>query len=340
MKTKYGFFLMKTISNNNTNTQQMTTTPNSHIQTPFSRILITGGMGFFGSNAAARFLQHRITPILSSSAPEHYPEQQRSAIAHINILDRASIETCLRQHLPDAILHAAAFSAPLACEKEPDTAYSVNVVGTQNVMALAADYGIPFVFTSTDLVFNGEKNVLRDGYYSEADEPDAHIVYGKTKIVAERSIQDQSFGRWIILRTALMFGRRVAWANGFPQFAVDLLKSGKPTTLFTDQFRTPAYIPDIAEVIVHLLRAQRFGEIYHCGGIERINRTDFVQRYCTVAGVETSGIIACTMDDVPNYTTRVRDVSLNSEKLRHSLAQFSWQMTPYEKAFQEMLAED
>lgn len=330
---------MKTISNNNTNTQQMTTTPNSHNQAPISRILITGGMGFFGSNAAACFRQHRITPILSSSAPERYPEPQRSTLAHIDILDRASIAMCLRQYAPDAILHAAAFSAPLACEKEPDAAYAVNVVGTQNIMALAAEYSIPLVFTSTDLVFNGEKDVLRDGYYSETAEPNAHIVYGKTKIAAERSIQEQSFGKWIILRTSLMFGRRVAWANGFPQFAVDLLKSGKPVTLFTDQFRTPAYIPDIAEVIVHLLRSGRFGEIYHCGGNERIDRLSFVQRYCAVAGVDAGGIIACTMDDVPNYTTRVRDVSLDSEKLRRSLTQFSWQMTPYEKAFQEMLEE-
>ncbi len=256
---------------------------------------------------------------------------------YLNILDRISIEACLRQYAPTVILHAAAFSAPLACEKDPALAHEVNVVGTQNMIALAAEFDIPFVFISTDLVFNGEKDVLQSGFYTEADTPDADIVYGKTKIAAERCIQEQVFGKWIILRSALMFGRRVEWANGFPQFAVDLLKSGKPTTLFTDQFRTPAYIPDIAEAMICLLRDGRFGEVYHCGGAERIDRVSFVQRYCAVASVDISNINACIMDDVPNYTTKVRDVSLSNEKLLRNTTYISWQVTPFETAFREML---
>jgi dTDP-4-dehydrorhamnose reductase len=315
----------------------MNTEHSSHKQAPYERILITGGMGFFGWNAANHFRRRGLTPIVSSSSPTRYPAEAGETSVYMNILDRVSIEACLRHYAPTLILHAAAFSAPLACEKDPALAHEVNVIGTQNMIAMASEFDIPLVFTSTDLVFNGEKDVLRSGFYTEADTPDASIVYGKTKIAAERCIQEQSFGKWIILRSALMFGQRVEWANGFPQFAVDLLKSGKPTTLFTDQFRTPAYIPDITEAIICLLRAGRFGEIYHCGGAERIDRVSFVQRYCAVASVETTTIIACTMDDVPDYTTKVLDVSLSNEKLLHSTAHISWQVTPFETAFREML---
>lgn len=315
----------------------MNTEHNSHKQALSARILITGGMGFFGWNAANHFRRQGLTPIVSSSSPTRYLTGAEETPVFMNILDRVSIEACLRQHTPTVILHAAAFSAPLACEKDPVLAHEVNVVGTQNMTAMAAEFDIPLVFISTDLVFNGKKDVLQNGFYTEADPPDAEIVYGKTKIAAERYIQEQAFGKWIILRSALMFGQRVEWANGFPQFAVDLLKSGKPATLFTDQFRTPAYIPDIAEAIICLLRAERFGEIYHCGGAERIDRLSFVQRYCAVAGVDISSIIACIMDDVPNYTTKVRDVSLSNEKLLRSTAHISWQATPFETAFHEML---
>jgi dTDP-4-dehydrorhamnose reductase len=294
-------------------------------------------MGFFGWNAANHFRRRGLTPIVSSSSPTRYSAVVGETPVYMNILDRVSIEACLRQYAPTVILHEAAFSAPLACEKDPALAHEVNVVGTQNMIAMASEFDIPLVFTSTDLVFNGEKDVLRSGFYTEADTPDAEIVYGKTKIAAEHCIQEQAFGKWIILRSALMFGRRVEWANGFPQFAVDLLKSGKPTTLFTDQFRTPTYIPDIAEAIICLLRAGRFGEIYHCGGAERIDRVSFVQRYCAVGDVDISNIIACTMNDVPNYTTKVRDVSLSNEKLLRSTAHISWQVTPFETAFREML---
>ena len=310
----------------------MTETPRK----AFSRILITGGMGFFGWNAARHLHERGIATISTSSEPNRYVTSAQQPPAYMNVLDKASIEACFADYLPDAVIHAAAFSAPLACEKDPDTAYSINVVGTQNVVDVAAMHQIPMVHISTDLVFNGEKNVLEDGFYTESDALNATIVYGKTKIEAERFLQEQSFGKWIILRSALMFGRGVAWANGFPQFAVDALKSGKQPTLFTDQFRTPAYIPDIVDAILLLLETENYGNIYHCGGLERIDRVSFVKRYAAVSGLDTSGIITCTMDDIPAYTTRVRDVSLSTAKLQAALAP-KWQALPLEAAFGQML---
>ncbi len=315
--------------------ENMTTAPSN----AFSRILITGGMGFFGWNAALHLHKRGITTISTSSAPQSYPASAQQQPAQLNVLDKASIEACFADYLPDAVIHAAAFSAPLACEKDPDTAYSINVLGTQNVAAVAVAHQIPMVYLSTDLVFNGEKNVLEDGFYTESDALNATIIYGKTKIEAERFLQEQSFGKWIILRSALMFGRGVAWANGFPQFALDALKSGKQPTLFTDQFRTPAYIPDIVDAILLLLETKNYGNIYHCGGAERIDRVSFVQRYAAVSGLDTSGIVACTMDDIPAYTTRVRDVSLSTAKLQAALAP-KWQALHLEAAFGQMLRDE
>lgn len=304
------------------------------------KVLITGGMGFFGWNASEYLTERGIDVSLTSSSPHHYPESIQNRMTPLQVLDQFSIEKAFEVTKPDVIVHAAAISAPMLCEQEPEKAAAVNITGTQNVLNVASVLDIPLVFLSTDLVFNGDRNTLENGFYTEQDEPDARIVYGKTKMMAERVLLERQYAnaqyeRWVILRTALMFGRGVAWANGFPQFAVNLLKSGKTTTLFSDQFRTPAYIPDITEALLQLCERGKFGEIYHCGGSERIDRVSFVEQYCAVAGIDTSGIIACRMEDVPAYTTRVRDVSLDSTKLYNAL-EGKWNATPLQEALQKI----
>jgi dTDP-4-dehydrorhamnose reductase len=311
-----------------------------------ARVLITGAMGFFGWNAVQRLRQQGVEVILTSSFPGRYAPEYAPKSLDVLRLDSARhcIESCLaecEERSPiDAIIHAAAFSAPLACEKDPITAYNVNVIGTQNVAAAAATFDIPMIFLSTDLVFSGDKDTQTNGeYYAESEAPDARIVYGKSKIAAERMICEQSFGKWTILRSALMFDRKAPFAQGFPHFAVEALKAGAPATLFTDQFRTPAYIADIADAIVMIVERALFGEIFHCGGAERLNRVDFVRRYCALAGINDDGIIACQMSDVPDYTTRARDVSLTSRKLWNALGA-EYRPTPLEEAFSQMLCLD
>jgi dTDP-4-dehydrorhamnose reductase len=115
------------------------------------------------------------------------------------------------------------------------------------------------------------------------------------------------------------------------------------------------YIPDIARAICRFVenivennlfcgkvrgkhqgaveKTKYFGQIFHCGGAERLNRVEFVERCCAVLGVETAKMLAKRMEDVPNYTTRVGDVSLDSTTLKSAL---HWEQTPLEKAFMEM----
>jgi dTDP-4-dehydrorhamnose reductase len=327
-------------------------------------ILITGGSGFFGTNAAQTLRSEGYRVVCTSSEPHKYAAfgLHQQSLVEMNIL-HTSVLAVVEKVQPHLIIHAAAFSAPLACEQNPDHTFAVNVGGTQNILQAAQMLDVPVVFTSTDLVFNGDRDTAQSGFYTESDTPDARIVYGKSKIAAERVFQESASTKWTILRTSLMFGGRVEWANGFPQFAIDLLKTGKPATLFSDQYRTPAYIPDIAHVILRLVEnsvesgklgakvsgkinmirgkagenggkaTSAFGEIYHCGGRERIDRVSFIERCCAVFGVETAQILAKRMDEVPSYTTRVHDVSLDSTKLCCAI---EWTQTPLEMAFAEM----
>jgi dTDP-4-dehydrorhamnose reductase len=293
-------------------------------------ILITGGSGFFGWNALRYFQQRGDTVIAGAPQPERYGDYfDVVPFQRLDVLDQQEVVEMVMQCKPDYIIHAAAYSTPSACERNPVRAQEINVMGTGNVFGAAAAMRIPLVFLSTDLVFDGDR-----GGYRESDETRPLTTYGRSKLQAERTLQGQSmFNRWAILRSSLMFGNGAEWTNAFPQFAENALCKGETVQLFVDQFRTPVFVDDVVRAIDTIVEHELFGEVFHCGGPERLNRVEFMRRYCSFMDIPQDGIREVTMDDVPDYPTRVRDVSLNSEKLRRATF---WEPLAMEDAFEEM----
>lgn len=293
-------------------------------------ILITGGSGFFGWNALRYFRQRGYVVIAGAPQPERYREYFDIMPFHrIDVLNQHEVVEAVMQFKPDYIIHAAAYATPSACERNPVRAQEINVVGTGNVFGAAAAMRVPFVSLSTDLVFDGEK-----GGYRETDEPRPVTTYGRTKLQAEQTLRTQSmFEQWAIVRSSLMFGNGAAWTNGFPQFAENVLRDGGNVRLFLDQYRTPVFVDDVARAIDRIVERELFGEVFHCGGPERLNRVEFVRRYCSFMDIPQDGIIEVTMDEVPEYTTRVHDVSLHTDKLRRMAF---WEPLPMEEAFEEI----
>src|SRR5438046_2670669 len=82
--------------------------------------------------------------------------------AELDLTDVAAVRERFQQDRPQVVIHCAALSKSTACEKEPALARKLNVDVTEYLAKLAED--IPFVFFSTDLVFDGKK-----GRYVERD---------------------------------------------------------------------------------------------------------------------------------------------------------------------------
>src|SRR6185503_10854840 len=96
------------------------------------------------------------------------------------------------------VIHCAALSKTLACERNPAVARLNNVEVTRVLTELAAD--IPLLFFSTDMVFDGSK-----GNYTEADAPNPLTVYAETKFAAERIALANP--KHTVIRTSLNAGR-------------------------------------------------------------------------------------------------------------------------------------
>ncbi len=263
------------------------------------KLLVTGATGFLGWN-------------LSRTAQGQWDvygiaRRNRRQIEGVNLRRTdltylSEIKKNLQEIRPDAVIHAAAESKPNFCQLNPEQSRRINVEATVNLASLCADLGIPFVFISSDLVFDGLKPPYKE------DDPVCPVsIYGEQKAEAERAVLNR-YPRALVCRTALMFGDAAPGAASFIQPMIEEMKNGRDIFLFTDEHRTPVSAADAARGI--LLGLYKTKGILHIGGLERISRFDFGKLLRDVLGIHSARLSPCTQKSIKMPAPRPSDVSL------------------------------
>ncbi|MBA5723737.1 dTDP-4-dehydrorhamnose reductase [Candidatus Liberibacter sp.] len=147
---------------------------------------------------------------------------------------------------PDVIVNPAAYTAVEKSENDPERVFAINATGAGVVAAAAAEIGIPYIYVSTDYVFDGSACVpVRE----DADTAPLN-VYGKSKLAGERNVISFT-NNYVILRTAWvysMIGRN---------FLCSILEAAKvrhELDVVCDQFGTPTSAFQIAISILKIAR--------------------------------------------------------------------------------------
>lgn len=119
-------------------------------------LLITGGTGSFGNAVMRRFLDTRIKEIRIFSRDEKKQDDMRKRYKNDklrfyigDVRDLASVKNAM--YGVDYIFHAAALKQVPSCEFFPLEAVKTNIIGTDNVLTAAIEYGVKKVIClSTD----------------------------------------------------------------------------------------------------------------------------------------------------------------------------------------------
>ncbi|MCH7792750.1 MAG: SDR family oxidoreductase [Planctomycetes bacterium] len=277
-------------------------------------LLITGVSGMLGwtfsLEAAERF-------DVVGTFCSHPVEMGHGKILALDICDADAVRATLEDVAPDVVVHLAAISNTNACERVPALSRRVNLEASLTLAELCARREIPLVFSSSDLVFAGDKPP-----YAEDDEPQPSNVYGMHKAGAERGIRDVHESA-AICRLPLLFGppspAYPASRGSFMQGWLETLRRGEPLNLFVDEFRTPVSARDASQgllLIVDELLARRQVATMHLGGPERLSRYDFGLLMCDAFTLPRDLINPCAQVDVHMDAARPKDVSLSSERAR------------------------
>jgi dTDP-4-dehydrorhamnose reductase len=203
------------------------------------RVLITGAGGQLGHDLLAAFADHDVVGL---------PR------AELDVTDEAAVVAAVRDHAPDLVVHAAAFTKVDACESDPDTAWRVNAVGSWWVARACALAGAAMVYVSSDYVFDGTAGRP----YTEFDRVNPLSVYGRTKEAGEQLVR-ATLARHYVVRTSWVLGLH---GGNFVKTMLRLGRERGAVSVVDDQTGSPTFAFDLAPAIRRLAVSGRHGT-YH-----------------------------------------------------------------------------
>ncbi|RJQ33021.1 MAG: dTDP-4-dehydrorhamnose reductase [Actinobacteria bacterium] len=279
------------------------------------RILVTGSAGQLG----LEFLE------LLKEDEVYACDLEGTAASHIlDITDLRAVNQAFDEAKPDIVLHPAAYTDVDGCQQNPDLAYKVNAVGTQNIALACQAQNIPCLYVSTDYVFDGQAIEP----YSEFDDPAPQSIYGRSKLAGERYIQSL-LTRYYIVRTAWVYGQ----GKNFVRTMIALGQEKPSLKVVDDQIGSPTYSKDLASKCIEIVKSGQFG-LYHVTNQESCSWYSFTKEIFKQKGI-TTHVEPCTTDDFPRPAPRPAYSVLKNYSLE--LRGFKL-LRPWQEALAEYLA--
>jgi len=266
------------------------------------KILITGGAGFIGCNAAKRFMDKGSKIIVidnlsrkgSKDNLEWLKQQGEFEFVDCDIRDYAKTKKIfapegLRGNSIDVVLHLAAQVAVTTSVLDPREDFQINALGTFNLLEAIRENKLDpiFVYASTNKVYGGMtdiKVIERNGRYEYESLPegiseermlDFHSPYGCSKGTADQYVRDYSriYGlRTVVMRQSCIYGYRQFGVEdqGWVAWFIIAASLDKPITIYGDgkQVRDVLFIDDLVDAYEKTIEniEAASGKIYNVGG--------------------------------------------------------------------------
>src|SRR5437899_4765781 len=258
----------------------MTTEPGSDRT---RRVLITGGAGFLGVNAAVHLIErgwHRTSmENLNRAGTERNLKwlitQHPTRTTFIKEDVRNAPAPAEHVSDQDAILHLAAQVAVTTSLNDHDTDFDINARGTLNVLEAVRKNNpdAAFVFASTNKVYG--KLDHKSGPCKETQPLDFHSPYGCSKGTADQYVRDYArcfHMNTVVLRQSCIYGAHQYSTEdqGWVAHFVHSILNDRPLTIYGDgtQVRDLLDARDLSrlyQLVIERIEHAR-GEIYNAGG--------------------------------------------------------------------------
>ena len=232
-----------------------------------SRVLVTGGKGFIGTNLVneLRTRGHQVmTCDLTHSEDEsHY----RCDVSKIRQLGRI-----FDAHQFDYVYHLAAEYGRWNGEDYYENLWITNTIGTKNMLRMQEKHGFRMIFFSSAEVYGDYEGVMKEEVMDQ---------------VPIKQMNDYALTKWVgelqVLNSAAMFGTesvRVRPVNAYgphehyspyrgviPIFVYRALKDS-PYTVYKNHYRIFDYVEDTCRTFANIIDNFIPGEVYNVGGKE------------------------------------------------------------------------
>jgi dTDP-4-dehydrorhamnose reductase len=269
------------------------------------------------TGATGQLAGHLLSALANDPAPKRVVAHSRAAGAHVqpssetsavDLLSSTALIDCVQRFHVTHILHTAAMTAVADCHADPAAARRANTDSARSIAHAAQICGARVVFTSTDMVFAGDA-----APYREADPPAPLSEYGRTKAAAERELS--KFPNTLTVRIPLLFGAPCNARRTTFVAQLDALRNRQPLKLFTDEHRTPLWLPDAAAALLALARSE-LTSVIHVAGPQRLSRLEMIEQVAAALHIERPNIFPISRLSIESPEPRPADLSLDAAAFR------------------------
>lgn len=240
-------------------------------------------------------------------ATSRNPKSENALLLDLTrISTKDDAELILDDHALDAIYCVAGMTNVEDCEQSVEQAYFTNCRGPERLAEVASERNIPFVYFSTEYVFDGT-----DGPYVEGDETNPISIYGKSKLAGERAVVD-ACSQALIVRTTVVYGQDYGHKN-YVYSVMRSLAVGKEMNVPADQVSTPTYNRDLALATVELTRSGATGIVHVCGP-ERMGRLEFAKAIATSLELDSTLLVGLPTSAMGQKARRPLSAGLSIER--------------------------
>jgi UDP-glucose 4-epimerase len=258
-------------------------------------LLITGGTGSFGNAVLNRFLNTEIKEIRIFSRDEKKQDDMRHRLNNPkvkfyigDVRNKRSVDNAMRG--VDFIFHAAALKQVPSCEFFPIEAVNTNVLGTQNVLDSAVEFGVKrMIVLSTD-----------KAAYPINAMGISKAMMEKVAIAKARSLGEDAETTICCTR----YGNVMASRGSVIPLWIDQMKAGKDITI-TDAHMTRFMmtLDDAVDLVIYAFNNGKNGDL-------------FVQK----APAATLDVLANALIDLYQLPSKIRSIGTrHGEKLYETL---------------------
>lgn len=241
-----------------------------------TKVLITGGCGFIGSNLIILLMNHpfryriAIMDNLDSGKIDFIkPYLKKIKLYKTNIANQSSTSKAFEQFRPDVVIHLAAKHFIPECNSNPAKTYETNVFGTKIVVDLCNKYKVKhLIFSSSAAVYEPVCQLCTENSPTEPDE-----WYGLSKLTAEYLIKKVMIIPWTVFRLTNIFGLNETHPH-FIENITNQIHAGQKIIKVgnLNSYRDYLYIDDLTKIIEKSIQNKKlFNQIINIGTAKPIS---------------------------------------------------------------------
>lgn len=284
-----------------------------------SRILITGGSGFIGTNAVQSCMERGAVNIVSADVVPPKLAEHNSVWRKVDITERRAVGELFDEVQPTHLVHLGA-RTDLHGRSLND--YAANLQGVQNVADAAAQSR-----TLEASIFASSRMVCEISYIPNGDDDYCPPnFYGQSKVEGELIVRGADLGhRWTIVRPTSIWGPH--FGVPYRDFFVSVLAGRYVHPRGEKIEKSFGYVGNTVHQILRLLfepRTQVHGKTLYLADYEPLDVLDFAQEICAYSGrrrVRTVPVTllraAALLGDGFQRARIMKDAPLTSFRLRN-----------------------